>query len=119
SVLKEVSAAVRTQVRKLDLVGRYGGEEFCVLLPGQEIDGALQIAERLRGFIEALRPLNLPVTASFGVAVIGQGARTMQELVAQADKALYVAKRTGRNRVQCWEKIASDQVFEEKEKAKP
>jgi diguanylate cyclase (GGDEF)-like protein/PAS domain S-box-containing protein len=115
TVLKEVSRLLQEQIRKADLVCRYGGEEFCILLPGQDLAGGMGTAERLRQQIEALRPLNLPVTASFGVSSAGKGAKSMQDLLDQADKALYVAKRSGRNKAQSWDEDVAGKVFNAKE----
>jgi len=90
-------------VRETDIFGRYGGEEFIVLLPETEIQGALILAERLRQSvadkaIEA-RGRELSVTASFGVAELTDEFETLQQLINQADRALYKAKDSGRNRV--------------------
>ncbi|EHJ47781.1 diguanylate cyclase [Solidesulfovibrio carbinoliphilus subsp. oakridgensis] len=78
-------------------VGRLGGEEFGVLLPGVSGPAAVAMAERLRRSLEALRPDGLAVTASFGVA---EGDKDVDALLALADECLYAAKRAGRNRVE-------------------
>ncbi len=107
-VIKMLAEILSDSVRAEDLVGRYGGEEFCVVLPGLEEDKAAQVAERMRvavhdgkaeAFTSALR-----VSASFGVASAG-GISLASELVDRADKALYEAKETGRNRVRSWSEL--------------
>jgi diguanylate cyclase (GGDEF)-like protein len=112
-VLKQVAATLRDTVRKGDLVCRYGGEEFCVLLVDLSIDDAVQAAERLRTAIADRRPARRSITASLGVSAAGLGATTLHELLDQADKALYVAKRTGRNRVVRWDGIPPGQRFDD------
>ncbi|WP_036165513.1 diguanylate cyclase [Massilia sp. 9096] len=104
--LKKMAAVLTGQLKRpADLAARYGGEEFALLLPDTLVDGALQLAEGCRG---ALERLALPhpgsnhgtVTMSMGLASTVPGDHMMlEELVAQADEALYEAKRSGRNRV--------------------
>ena len=107
-VIKAVAAILSGGVRGTDLVCRYGGEEFCLLLPQREVAAGLALAERLRREIEAqaggqvtLAP-GLRVTASFGLAVYEPTLTSLAVLVDQADQALYNAKRSGRNRVSRW-----------------
>jgi diguanylate cyclase (GGDEF)-like protein len=96
---------VTTAVRDGDLVARYGGEEFAVVLPEADRAAALEIAERIRASIEAMRVDGLPalkspvVTVSIGLAVAPGDGRTVQALVRAADEALYRAKEQGRNRI--------------------
>jgi len=90
-LLRRVAQYLKTHVRQGDLVGRWGGEEFVVLLPATDLLGAERLAERLREGIAALG-----VTASFGVALY-QG--DLQGLFLRADQALYQAKALGKNRV--------------------
>jgi len=91
-------------VRDVDLAGRWGGEEFVLVLPGTDLDGGAQLAERIRALLAARTPLALdgspiPVSASFGVAAVPP-AKTATELFAAADAAMYEAKRAGKNRVE-------------------
>jgi diguanylate cyclase (GGDEF)-like protein len=98
-VLQQVAARLNSMMRQSDLLCRYGGEEFCVLLPHIDLDGAASAAERFRAGIEAHPCGPIHVTASLGVSALGPGAHAPSELVNQADVALYQSKRTGRNRV--------------------
>ncbi|GEO86406.1 MULTISPECIES: PleD family two-component system response regulator [Alphaproteobacteria] len=104
-VLKEFATRIRSTVRGADLACRYGGEEFVVVMPDTTPGDAVLIAERLRGIIESkpfvLRGsgVSLDITASMGIATIGQSMDTPEQLMKQADVALYQAKNTGRNRV--------------------
>ncbi|MGC8668043.1 MAG: diguanylate cyclase [Chthonomonadales bacterium] len=98
-VLRTVSRILKENVRDCDTAARYGGEEFAVLLPGADAKQSIQIAERLRCAVEA-HPWPLrPVTASFGIATRDMRMDHPSDLVKEADRALYHAKRSGRNRV--------------------
>lgn len=104
-VLKEFAGRIRGTVRGADLACRYGGEEFVVVMPDTSAEVATVVAERLRGMIEA-RPFqlrsgekSLMLTASMGIATMGPGIVTPEQLLKQADRALYEAKNSGRNRV--------------------
>lgn len=104
-VIKMVARFLQSSVRPSDLVCRYGGEEFCILLPNLDREGAAHIAERIRIGIEencgrGIRSVEgVRVTASFGIGAIDFGGKTLAELIDQTDQALYGAKRSGRNRV--------------------
>ncbi len=101
AVLRNVADALVTHSRPGDLVGRFGGEEFAVLLPGSPARGAGEVAERLRSAIarihESAEDAPIPVTASVGIAVLGEHGRTLDSLMLAADRALYAAKADGRN----------------------
>ncbi len=110
-VLRAVSKVIRGMHEQSDLVCRYGGEEFCVVLPGRTREQAAEEAEKIRSAIAAIRfkePAELKLTASLGVSEISLGAVDPQGMINQADTCLYVAKRTGRNKV-----VMYDLSFEE------
>ncbi len=108
-VLQRVAAILHETVRESDLVCRYGGEEFCLLLPHTDQRVALQAAERCRHAIEQADFGEIKVTISVGVSSLGTGAESPHSLMNQADRSLYTAKRRGRNCVVAWADIASDE----------
>jgi len=102
-VLKAVAETLQASVREIDLAGRWGGEEFALLLPGTNLEGGYELAERVRHKLVRRKFVasdgeRIRVTASFGVAAFPQ-AGTQEQLVAASDGALYDAKRSGKNRV--------------------
>ena len=102
-VLRGLASELRQQVRETDIVGRFGGEEFVILLSKTTPEEALRIAERLRRGVGVVQVLAgdtaVSVTISIGVAVLGVHGSDLFELLAAADLALYRAKKTGRDRV--------------------
>ncbi|WP_407314945.1 diguanylate cyclase [Pseudomonas sp. nanlin1] len=102
-VIRAVADTLREHVREADIPGRYGGEEYAVLLPDTDSEGARVLAERLREAIEGLQLAHqgqgIAVTVSIGVADLGSSAADCSELIEWADRALYASKRAGRNRV--------------------
>lgn len=104
AVLVQTSALLMAHARPYDEIGRYGGEEFAILLPATTLEVATHVAERLREIIAAHEVIvegkSVRVTASFGVACFpGDGISNINDLLKVADKALYQAKYGGRNRV--------------------
>jgi diguanylate cyclase (GGDEF)-like protein len=105
-VLREVARVLRANSREIDEPARYGGEELAVALPQTDLEGAYNLAERVRTAIEALRIPRLDgqgvlsVTASLGAAAIPETADDKDTLIASADAALYRAKNAGRNRTE-------------------
>jgi diguanylate cyclase (GGDEF)-like protein len=101
-VLAATAAALTGTLRTSDFVARSGGEEFLVLLPDTGLDGAFVVAENLRAALQAMAipGLDAPVTGSFGVATHPEDAHDGEALLRAADRALYLAKRNGRNRVE-------------------
>ena len=101
-VLKELATLARSRLRPDDVLGRYGGEEFLVILPETRLEGAAKIAEELRSIIEAhnfeFEDETIEVTVSAGTAQLHHGWQLLP-FIKHADERLYQAKRTGRNRV--------------------
>jgi diguanylate cyclase len=107
-VLQAVAGQIHYNVREADTPGRYGGEEFVVVLPETDREAAVQVGERLRSFVESLRIDTfigrLSVTVSVGIAAsMADEKATLDDLLSCADKALLVAKQSGRNRVRVWD----------------
>jgi diguanylate cyclase (GGDEF)-like protein/PAS domain S-box-containing protein len=109
-VLKETARVLRNNVRQTDLVARFGGEEFVVLLPETELDGAMVVAEILRAAVaEHMVPVpgcpeGIRITATFGVAAMSREALlALDDFIEAADRAAYRGKHQGRNRVCCGE----------------
>ncbi len=104
AVLREFAALLQESLRDIDLAGRWGGEEFLLILPGTDLAGGAQVSERIRLALAGRIVLSadgtpVPVTATFGVAATPPAA-TAAELFSAADAALYEAKRNGKNRVE-------------------
>jgi diguanylate cyclase (GGDEF)-like protein len=100
-VLAATGVALRSAVRDSDFVGRYGGEEFLLLLPATGKQAALEVAETVRKAIAAIHVPNLnQITASIGVAVMPDDAGDAPTLIRSADRVLYSAKKNGRDRVE-------------------
>ena len=106
-VLRVVARTLKAEAREVDVVARHGGEEFCVLLPETDSEGAVKAGDRFRAAIEAQEVPHegtmLKVTASFGTAEATEETPRGEDLVRNADVALYQAKAQGRNRVVAWE----------------
>ncbi len=107
-IIQLLADILHANSRKTDLVGRYGGEEFCVVLPGLSVEDAICVAERIRlgimnDSIQMYAEVGPNVTASLGVSSIFDHAENPAGMNDQADQALYVAKETGRNRVIRWD----------------
>ncbi len=114
-VLKAVAETLKLNLRARDIIGRYGGEEFGIILPGVNLAQAVSIAERLRKAVEGItidcNGVPIKVTISLGVATMKDGLDE-EKLISLADEALYLAKRSGRNRV----KTSVDVEIEKKSK---
>jgi diguanylate cyclase (GGDEF)-like protein len=107
-VIQVVARTLAAGLRQVDVLSRYGGEEFCIVLPGAAPADALAVAERIRTDIEtsASRAIRgtavMPITASFGLVSLNDESRSIEALIDQADQALYASKNGGRNRVTIW-----------------
>jgi diguanylate cyclase (GGDEF)-like protein len=104
-ILKAVSELIREQLRAIDIIARWGGEEFCILLPETAQAAACAVAERIRATVEQ-HPFNyqgqlIGVSTSIGMTALTARDERVEEVVRRADQALYQAKRNGRNRVAC------------------
>lgn len=134
NVIKLLANTLVKHSRPNDLVGRYGGEEFLLILPGSNEEAGLATAERIRVAIESShhnqRDNHIPVTASFGVSCCLTGSEDERidaaEFIDRADIALYKAKQTGRNKAVCWSgdlahssKSDSSNIKKEAIKSKP
>ena len=111
AVLEKVSSIIKDSMRVADLSCRYGGEEFCVLLPETDLKQTMGLAERLRNDIAAAlinyQDKRLSVSVSIGVA-LWQQADEVDEILEKADKALYRAKNDGRNCVRVVNQLSKD-----------
>ena len=118
-ILKMIAQICAQNVRSVDIVGRHGGDEFIILFPSTSAKSAAEVAERIRQQIETSIPKNasqffetvngavipsetLRVTASIGVAELDDSYTSIDALVDHADRAMYLAKNEGRNRVKIW-----------------
>lgn len=116
-VLHSCAAGWKQVLRGQDLIGRTGGEEFCAILPETTLETAFQIAQRLRVFTSEL-PFpeisnDIVVTVSIGVASLEPSDDQLAEMLERADRALYQAKKSGRDRVECIERRQDFQVLAE------
>ena len=108
-VLKVLSRRVMDSLRTSDRYYRFGGEEFIVLLPHSELDDARLVADRIRVLVETRHvefgDLEIPVTLSIGISRLEGAGETLDDVVAKADRALYMAKEAGRNRLEIFERL--------------
>jgi len=110
-ILRLFASAVQEQLRSTDILARQGGDEFAIILPDVGVREAVRVAERLRGAfrdkVADLADIGLQPTLSIGVAEVELGGRALDDLLVEADEALYRAKRLGRDRVQAQLKPAA------------
>jgi diguanylate cyclase (GGDEF)-like protein len=100
-VLAAAGSVIKGTLRDSDFAARFGGEEFLVLLPGSDRENGGRVAEKLRSAIAGLRVPEVDgISASFGVAALPEDADSREQLLRRADRAMYAAKRSGRNRVE-------------------
>jgi len=102
-ILKELGVIIKENIREIDIAGRYGGEEFSVMLPDTDRAGAQFAAERIQQAVEQasikVYDTTVKVTVSIGIATFPEDAQEVDELTDKADSALYIAKKMGRNKV--------------------
>ncbi len=113
-VIVKIADLCKQMFRKIDVVGRYGGEEFIALLPETDSAMAVEVAERFRQAVAELAiqsAINrVHVTVSLGVSCVDCSSRTTEDLVERADEALYFAKSGGRNRTCCWNTVIHSEL---------
>jgi diguanylate cyclase (GGDEF)-like protein len=97
--IRQVAQCVAQDRRSVDLVARYGGEELALVLPETHLEGAVKVAQDICLNVSKLSALKRHITASLGVAALGGRTMTPEKLIGEADQGLYIAKRTGRNKV--------------------
>jgi diguanylate cyclase (GGDEF)-like protein len=97
--LRQVANCLRNGHRATDVVARIGGEEFAIILPETDLNGALNYAEKLRASVAAISILKRSITISLGIALLNKNIDKPETLIHQADQALYEAKKAGRNRI--------------------
>ncbi|HBU50663.1 MAG TPA: GGDEF domain-containing protein, partial [Alteromonas australica] len=105
-VLEEIAAILTHTVDDTGIVTRYGGEEFCIVLPTSTINSAIDIAHTIKNKVSTYKHGDIEVTCSIGVSSMAFTANTPSELIEQADAALFHSKHKGRNSVTSWNEIA-------------
>jgi len=98
-VLKAISHRIRNTIRAYDILGRYGGEEFLIIMPDTKLEDASGLAERIRTRVKEETINNATVTLSLGVVCIQEGDRSLDDIIRRADQNLYRAKKDGKDRV--------------------
>ena len=113
--MEKVAEVLRGSLNANEFICRYGGEEFCIIIPGVDESQSIDRAQMMRRAIEEAAGSTIritsgkPITASFGVSCVSMGARESGDLLNQADKALYASKDAGRNRVTLWDPVQASQ----------
>jgi diguanylate cyclase (GGDEF)-like protein len=99
-VLREISLRLRNSIRIYDVLGRYGGEEFLIVLPDTDFENAKSLAERIRNNIKENLIATIQVTISLGITSISEKDKTINDMINRADEALYKSKNSGRDLVE-------------------
>jgi diguanylate cyclase (GGDEF)-like protein len=107
--LRRVAGCLIRERRVTDVVARFGGEEFAIVLPETDFHGALNCAEKVRAAVAAISNLKRPMTISLGIAMLNGNIDKPETLLQQADQALYDAKKTGRNRICVYQEKVTDE----------
>jgi diguanylate cyclase (GGDEF)-like protein len=100
-ILKELGQRLQKVGRQTDLIARFGGEEFIILLPNTDVNAASLFAAQLHKLVSTIQVNNTPITVSIGIT-ISDGSQNLNHLSQQADEALYLAKNKGRNRTEIY-----------------
>ena len=98
-VLKAISRRIRNTVRAYDILGRYGGEEFLIIMPDTSVEDARELAERIRTRVKEETVNNATITLSLGVVCVEESDRSVDDIIRRADQNLYKAKKDGKDRV--------------------
>lgn len=111
-VLAKVIKEVKNTIYKNDIVGRYGGEEFLILIPDADEEKVINLAEKIRENIEQAKILGKkrPITVSVGAAIGGNEVLSSREIINRVDRALYKSKNTGKNKVTFWRKESDENI---------
>jgi len=102
-ILKQLAKLVKERIRDIDIFARYGGEEYVLILPETDIKEGLIVAESIRSIIECHQFLSngkyMPIKISLGISSINENSENPETLLKEADEALYLSKKNGRNMV--------------------
>ncbi|NLV87765.1 MAG: diguanylate cyclase [Tissierellia bacterium] len=103
-ILSIIGSAIKSSIRSTDIVGRYGGEEFIIILKDVTEEEAINVAEKIRSDIEKLeiKGIEYPITVSIGISLFPNHSHFSDDLIEKADQALYYAKESGRNKIFMW-----------------
>jgi diguanylate cyclase (GGDEF)-like protein len=108
--IKNTCKQIHSALRDEDILFKYGGEEFCVVLPGTDSENTYKVAERIRSTVEKSFSDQKPVTISIGYSSINKETSKIEDLIKQADIALYTAKENGRNRVELYNPLPQNKI---------
>jgi diguanylate cyclase (GGDEF)-like protein len=108
-VLKEISRIFRENVRNIDIVGRYGGDECVIIMPETDLENAFIATERIRAVLEEqaiqVEDLQFHITACFGISAYMENPPSLEKMIDEADTAMYAAKEAGRNAIRVFQDL--------------
>jgi diguanylate cyclase (GGDEF)-like protein len=108
-VLKEISRIFRENVRNIDIIGRYGGDECVIIMPETDLTNAYIAAERIRSVLEEqaieVDGLQFHLTACFGISAYTDNPPSLEKMIDEADTAMYAAKEAGRNAIRVFQNL--------------